>query len=225
MIELLTILPAIFGGTSATIAVTNFALTHSRKLNTWQSLRDGLQKFSQTPGRLKTTDEELIINWLSYGDLIVAPLRVRLLERLGLTIAVIVGLTALSACYPMWNQSNNTSDLNNVNYSSEILIDVVIGIAQIFIGLINGTGFLLRKEEQQFLIRLKALHLHFYENYVIPAMREFNYQADDSPLFANILEAHSKEQEKIRNHVINDIAKRLGIPVDQLNNFIRKEGH
>ena len=212
MIELLPFLPVIFGGTSATIAVANFTLAHSRKLNAWQSLRDGLQKFSQSPKRHKTGDEELIINWLSYGDLIVTPLRARLLERLWITLAVIVGLTLFS--------SYSTKALTD---NSAILVEVSVGVAQLFLGLINGTGLLLRREEQDFLARLRALHHHFYESYVIPAMREFNYQADDSPLFGSILKAHAEEQKRIRSDIRNHLATRLGVPVENLDDFLKYE--
>jgi len=123
MIEvLLPFLPVIFGGISATVAVANFALTHSRKLNSWQSLRDGLQKFSKTRTRKRheNDEENLIINWLSYGDLIITPLRSRLINRLWMTLAVIITL-AVGSSFSTSLFSDNTA----------LLIDSVVGFAQI----------------------------------------------------------------------------------------------
>src|SRR4051812_36835073 len=84
-------MPIISGAASATISAINLYFTHFRKLNSFEELRKGLDKIKMSPAGKKLPDKvELIDQWLVHGELIVAPLKQRLISRFAVVLLAIM---------------------------------------------------------------------------------------------------------------------------------------
>ena len=82
MLHLLIVwMPIISGAASAITAGINLYFTRFRKVNAFADLRNELERISEA--KKDTAKGKLITDWLAHGELILGPLKERIVTRFG----------------------------------------------------------------------------------------------------------------------------------------------
>lgn len=191
MLEALALVPVLSFASSTIIGGLNLYLSHFQRFNSFETLRNSLGKIKATSPKESTRSErEELVKWLTYGDLILGPLKHKLTWRFFSTIAAIaVGSIAMAVDLP-------GGDISKAFPAFE-WIDIVIAMIQVGVAFVNRTDVFLRPEEKEFLGYVASLHHRFYELYVVPAMDEFNFEMR----YSKALKASFKGDERERDHI------------------------
>ena len=188
---IVTFLPVISGAASAIISGANLYFTHLRKLNSFKELREGLDKIKRTPASSKLPDKaKLIEQWLVHGELIVGPLKQRLMSRFLVGLITILGISITA--YAGLREGS----------VPPIYIDIGLIGGQLLVVLGSSTKPLfLEPEEKEFLSNLSALYRGFYMLHVLPAIREFNAEMKNAKPLREIVEWNERENKQIEERV------------------------
>lgn len=179
---LATVLGTILGGGSLWLGV----LPHLRTKGRNSSLRNALRSIERTPDRSREHDKrtkeaqddskahwDRLVAWLDKGELLLEPVRQRLIRRL-VVIAFSAVLTVSAIPFdiqpnPFFNETTGSLELHDVG----LLIALLIGPFFAF-----REKWTLSKQEREFLKNLNDLYEAFYEKEVVGKLDEFNSECD-----------------------------------------------
>lgn len=180
---LITWMPIISGVASTVIAGIDLYFARFRKINAFADLRNELEKIS---GSNKNTQKgKLITDWLAHGELILGPLKERIVTRFVYVLFIIVGMS-LAAFVGKWKAGTNGDEI----------ITFVLPVLQMMVIVVSKTNRVIRPEEKTFLKNLMALHRGFYENYTVPAIRRFNNEMKDVDPLKELVEFYEVEERE-----------------------------
>jgi len=199
---MIEILAAIFGGLSL-IGGGAGLWGQFRKVNSFKVLRDGLRDIRESKAKEAITKEDdLLVECLAQGTLILGPLKSRLAWRFFAFTTVIIGLFLL-VVQDMSRQE--VAGVRGLDY-----FDLFVFAVQIAAAFSRPTSWFLRNEERSFLENLSVIHRLFYEKYVLKALGEFNSKVQKLPGLDAARTRASKEEDSMRRIAEDVFEKKYG---------------
>ena len=170
-----------------------------RKIDSVKALKNGVKSLSDMRFATPMEEHDLLSKCLDLADLIVPPLKRRLTYRFLALIAAIAGGSAL---VPVDFPGQISKQMPNAEP-----VDVAIFLFEIIAAVVASSGALLTPDEKEFLSNASALHARFYNQFVVPAIREFNAIVGSSHTL--LLAKWEKEREDERTSAL---ARRIQQP-------------
>jgi hypothetical protein len=168
-----------------------------RNINTVKDLRDGLKGITGKKAFLSNAPEtEVVLDFLNYSELIMRPLRSRLIRRL----LLLLGCVLASAPIPLVLADQRVM----TNEIAAWAIRIGVAVFQVGSGVLTGKFF--RPEESEFLNNSASLHERFYDLYVLPAIHVFNNGVRASEVLGPVRDAGRAASSMIPNY-LNHIVK------------------
>ncbi len=210
IVELVTVLGAVFGGASSGLSfVSKF-----QELRSYELLSDQLTKLAHFKSSEKESSNlefmaehnseghyKEIIKWIKYADLLMAPVRAKLIRRFASAILVIIGgLIVIPLNLPNY-LIPEVQTIDNLE-----AIDIPWFVAMLTYSLSFAKKFTASPEEIVFMENMSALQDAYYNRYVSPAMANFNNHCKH--YFANEVAARESKIEEMQSD-INRIKNRL----------------
>lgn len=180
---LITWMPIISGVGSAIIAGVDLYFARFRKVNAFADLKNQLEKISKSNKDAQKV--KLITDWLAHGELILGPLKERIVTRFVYVLVTIVGISLTAFL------SERSTGLKG-----DEITTFVIPALQILVVVVSKTNRVIRPEEKTFLTNLLALHRGFYENYTLPAIRRFNDEMKDVDPLKELVDFYEVEERE-----------------------------
>jgi hypothetical protein len=177
----ITWMPIISGVASTVIAGIDLYFARFRKVNAFADLKNELEKISKS--NKNAQKGKLITDWLAHGELILGPLKERIVTRFVYVLLTIVGMSLAAFVSEKYTGAKGDEITTFILPVMQVLVVVV-------------PNRVIRSEEKIFLKNLMALHRGFYENYTVPAIRRFNDEMKDVAPLKELVEFYEVEERE-----------------------------
>ncbi|MGB6875941.1 MAG: hypothetical protein WBD87_07880 [Candidatus Acidiferrales bacterium] len=168
-----------------------------RKIDTVKELRDGLNDITAEKAFSPDAQEpDLLLDFLKYSQLIMGPLRAKLIRR----FLCVIGFVLASAPLPLV-----LVDKGLVTNEAKAWA-LTIGVELLQVGLAVLTGKF-QEAERDFLENSAMLHERFYDLYVLPAMHVFNNAVRTTTVFGPARKAGVAASSNTREQ-LQDVLKK-----------------